>query len=377
MSLFTLQHQDAHSQARAGILQTAHGQIETPIFMPVGTQGTVKSLNAFQLHQIGSQIILGNTYHLYLRPGIDTFLSSQGLHKFQNWNKPILTDSGGFQVFSLQKIRKITEEGVSFQSHIDGSKHFFSPRSVMNIQRHIGADIMMAFDECTPYPCDYAYAKQSLKKTHRWLDECIQDNVANQPLYGYEQLFFPIVQGSVFADLRKESCLYVAEKNQVGYAIGGLSVGEDEQTMYEMTNLCCEHLPTNKPRYLMGVGTPKNILNCIELGIDMFDCVMPTRNGRNGMLFTTQGIINITNQKWKNDFSPIDEGLTNAPLSLHYSKSYLRHLFMSNELLALQIASMQNLAFYLHLVKQARIQIVNNNFSSWKTNILDIITQRL
>jgi queuine tRNA-ribosyltransferase len=374
---FTLEHTDNHSKARAGKITTAHGEISTPIFMPVGTVGSVKAITQQQLYNnVQAQIILGNTYHLYLRPGTDILNSAGGLHKFMHWDKPILTDSGGYQVFSLAQSRKITEEGVLFQSHIDGSRHLFTPEKVMDIQRNIGADIIMAFDECPPGESEYGYAKNSLLLTQRWLNRCIDHLNATQPLYGYEQNLFPIVQGNQYHDLRKISCEYVAEKNARGNAIGGLSVGEPENVMYEITALCCEHLPANKPRYLMGVGTPWNILECISLGIDMFDCVMPTRNGRNGMLFTSQGVINIKNKKWATDFTPLDEGLP-YEISQYYTKAYLRHLFVSNELLGLTLASLQNLCFYMWLVNEARNEIIKESFASWKNAIIQQLKQRL
>ncbi len=374
---FSLEHTDTNSKARAGKITTAHGEISTPIFMPVGTVGSVKAVTQQQLCQeVKAQIILGNTYHLYLRPGTEILNKAGGLHKFMHWDKPILTDSGGYQVFSLAQSRKIKEEGVLFQSHIDGSRHLFSPEKVMDIQRHIGADIIMAFDECPPGESEYNYAKNSLMLTQRWLDRCISHLNSTGPLYGYEQNLFPIVQGNQFHDLRKISCEYIASKQAPGNAIGGLSVGEPEAVMYEITALCCEHLPANKPRYLMGVGTPWNILECISLGVDMFDCVMPTRNGRNGMLFTTNGVINIKNKKWANDFSPIDEGLPNE-ISHYYTKAYLRHLFVADELLGLTIASLQNLGFYLWLVSEARNEIINGTFTSWKNSMTEKLKQRL
>lgn len=374
---FELSATDPKSGARAGVLKTGHGNIETPIFMPVGTAGSVKAVHQRELEQdIKAQIILGNTYHLYLRPGIDLLEKVGGLHRFNGWNKPILTDSGGYQVYSLAENRKITKEGVVFKSHIDGSKHHFTPESVMDIQRSIGADIIMAFDECTPYPCEYGYAKKSMALTHEWLSRCVQRINETEPKYGYEQALFPIVQGSVFPDLRKESAEYIANQQQQGNAIGGLSVGEPHEDMYAMTDLVCSILPKDKPRYLMGVGTPENILECISLGIDMFDCVMPTRNARNGMLFTTQGIINIRNEKWKDDFSPIDEPL-GGYASTFYSKAYLRHLVINKEILGAQIASIHNLTFYLWLVKEARKQIVNGTFAEWKNKMVKIVSQRL
>jgi len=374
---FTLEKKDPLSKARAGNIVTDHGTIQTPIFMPVGTAGTVKAVTQKQLKEdVHAQIILGNTYHLYLRPGLEVLKSAGGLHQFNHWDKPILTDSGGYQVFSLAANRKINEEGVVFQSHIDGSKHLFTPEKAMDIQRVIGGDIIMAFDECPAYPSDYKYVKSSMELTHRWLDRCFKQFSETESLYGYTQNLFPIVQGGTEKDLRIASCEYIASKNAVGNAIGGLSVGEPVPMIYEFCGLCCEHLPENKPRYLMGVGTPADLLECISLGVDMFDCVMPTRNGRNAMLFTTQGIINIDNKKWEFDHSPIDEGLENET-STYYSKSYLRHLMKSKELLGLNIASVQNLAFYLWLVTEARKQIVDGNFSGWKANILPIITRRL
>ncbi len=374
---FTLENKDPHSSARAGTIETDHGTIQTPIFMPVGTAGTVKALTQKQLNDdVRAQIILGNTYHLYLRPGLDVLQSAGGLHKFNHWDKPILTDSGGYQVFSLATSRKISEEGVVFQSHIDGSKHLFSPEKAMDIQRVIGGDIIMAFDECPPYPSEYKYVKSSMELTHRWLDRCIEQFNRTEPLYGHSQNLFPIVQGGTEKDLRIASCEYIASKDAVGNAIGGLSVGEPVPMIYEFCGLCCENLPEQKPRYLMGVGTPADLLECISLGVDMFDCVMPTRNGRNAMLFTTEGIINIDNKKWEFDHSPIDQGLDNET-SNYYSKSYLRHLMKSKELLGLTIASIQNLAFYLWLVTEARKQIVSGTFSNWKANMMPIITKRL
>jgi queuine tRNA-ribosyltransferase len=374
---FKLLAKDPHSQARAGEITTAHGVIQTPIFMPVGTVGSVKAVPQTQLHlDVKAQIILGNTYHLYLRPGTDILQQAGGLHQFMGWDKPILTDSGGYQVFSLAGKRKLSEEGALFQSHIDGSRHMFSSETVMDIQRKIGADIIMAFDECPPYPSDYAYAKKSMELTHRWLARCVKRLAETEALYGYEQSLFPIIQGSTFKDLRQISSEFIASMECDGNAIGGLSVGEPEDMMYEMCGLCCDALPQEKPRYLMGVGTPWNILECIALGVDMFDCVMPTRNGRNGMLFTSKGIINIKNKKWENDFSPIDEGI-DCESSNFYSKAYLRHLFVSNELLALNIASVQNLSFYLHLVTQARQHIQQGDFKNWKDNIIPQLKHRL
>lgn len=374
---FSLEHNDTHSKARAGTIHTDHGQIQTPIFMPVGTAGTVKAVTQQQLvNDVKAQIILGNTYHLYLRPGLEVLQAAGGLHRFNGWERPILTDSGGYQVFSLAANRKIKEEGVTFQSHIDGSKHLFTPENVMDTQRIIGADIIMAFDECPPWPAEYRYVKKSMELTHGWLNRCISRLGETQPLYGYDQNLFPIVQGGTFEDLRKESCDFISSKNAVGNAIGGLSVGEPEAQMYEMCGLCCDNLPAGKPRYLMGVGTPWNILECIALGIDMFDCVMPTRNGRNAMLFTARGVINIDNKKWEKDFSPIDETLDNS-ISNYYSKSYLRHLFKSKEILGLTIASVHNLAFYLWLVGEARKQIVAGHFNGWKNAMIPILKQRL
>ncbi|MDE3254924.1 MAG: tRNA guanosine(34) transglycosylase Tgt [Bacteroidota bacterium] len=374
---FNLLKNDPQSNARAGVLHTAHGVIETPIFMPVGTVGSVKGVPQDQLkNAIQAQIILGNTYHLYLRPGTDILEKAGGLHKFMQWDKPILTDSGGYQVFSLSANRKLKEEGALFQSHIDGSKHLFSPENVMDIQRSIGADIIMAFDECPPYPSDYAYAKKSMDLTHRWLQRCVHRLAETPAKYGYEQSLFPIVQGSTYKDLRKEAAQFIAGMGADGNAIGGLSVGEPEEMMYEMAALCCDYLPADKPRYLMGVGTPWNILENIALGIDMFDCVMPTRNGRNGMLFTWEGVINIKNKKWQDDFSLIDSSIANG-MSDVYSKAYLRHLFIAKELLALQIASVHNLSFYLALVKEARKHILEGDFASWKQQMIPKLKNRL
>lgn len=374
---FTLAASDAQSAARAGVLHTAHGDIETPIFMPVGTAGSVKAVHQRELeNDIQAQIILGNTYHLYLRPGTELLERAGGLHKFNGWHKPILTDSGGYQVYSLGHNRKITEEGVIFKSHIDGSKHTFTPERVMDIERSIGADIIMAFDECTPYPCEYSYAKESMHMTHRWLKRCVDRVNTTEPLYGYEQALFPIVQGSVYKDLREQSAEFIASQNQWGNAIGGLSVGEPHEDMYAMTSLVCGILPKDKPRYLMGVGTPENILECIALGIDMFDCVMPTRNARNGMLFTTQGIINIRNEKWKDDLSAIDEEL-GGYVSTFHSKAYLRHLIINKEILGAQIASIHNLTFYLWLVKEARKQILAGTFATWKNMMVKKVSSRL
>lgn len=374
---FQIEKKDPHSKARTGTIVTDHGTIQTPIFMPVGTAGTVKAVTQQQLQEnVKAAIILGNTYHLYLRPGLEVLQSAGGLHKFNGWEKPILTDSGGYQVFSLASNRKINEEGVVFQSHIDGSKHLFTPEKAMDIQRVIGGDIIMAFDECPPYPSEYRYVKNSMELTHRWLDRCFHRFNETEGLYGYDQNLFPIAQGGTEKDLRKASCEYIASKNAVGNAIGGLSVGEPTNLIYEMCAWSCEHLPENKPRYLMGVGTPQDLLECISLGVDMFDCVMPTRNGRNAMLFTSEGIIHIDNKKWEFDHSVIDPVLDNN-VSNFYSKSYLRHLLKSKEILGLTIASIQNLAFYLWLVKEARKQINAGSFSGWKNNILPIITRRL
>lgn len=374
---FSLIHTDSQSAARAGLLHTSRGDIPTPIFMPVGTAGSVKAVHQRELLQdIGAEIILGNTYHLYLRPGTELLQQAGGLHRFMNWNKPILTDSGGYQVYSLSDMRKINSEGVSFKSHIDGSRHFFSPEGVVDIQRQIGADIIMAFDECTPYPCDYNYARESMELTHAWLKRCINRLHETESLYGHEQALFPIVQGSTYTDLRETSAEFVAEQNMPGNAIGGLSVGEPHEEMYAMTEKVCRILPSDKPRYLMGVGTPENILESIALGVDMFDCVMPTRNARNGMLFTTEGIINIRNEKWKNDFSPLDAAL-GGYVSTYYSKAYLRHLVISKEILGAQIASVHNLTFYLWLVKEARRQILAGTFYEWKNRMVKKVSQRL
>lgn len=374
---FQLQATDANSKARAGEITTDHGVIQTPIFMPVGTAGTVKAVHFNELRSdINAQIILGNTYHLYLRPGLDTLVKAGGLHKFIGWDRPILTDSGGYQVYSLSDIRKIKEEGAEFRSHIDGSRHQFTPENVIDTQRKIGADIMMAFDECTPYPCEYDYAKKSLAMTHRWLDRCISRYRETEGLYGYSQTLFPIVQGSTYKDLRKQSAEYIAEKGMEGNAIGGLSVGEPDEDMYEMTELVCDILPKDKPRYLMGVGTPANIVEGISLGVDMFDCVMPTRNARNGMLFTTQGIINIRNEKFKNDFSPIDAGGACELVRTH-TKAYLRHLVHSGEMLGAMISSVNNLSFYLWLVGEARQHILAGDFAAWKKETLARVMTRL
>ena len=374
---FEIVNKDVATKARAGTVTLAHGPIETPIFMPVGTVGTVKTVHQRELKQeINPDIILGNTYHLYLRPGTDILEQAGGLHKFMGWDRNILTDSGGFQVYSLSDRRKITEEGVKFKSHIDGSYHFFSPERVMEIQRSIGADIMMAFDECTDYPVAYKYAKSSMEMTHRWLDRCIDHLDKVPPKYGYEQSLFPIVQGSTFKDLRKRSAEYIASKGADGNAIGGLSVGEPAEKMYEITELVCDILPQDKPRYLMGVGTPVNILENIALGVDMFDCVMPTRNARNGMLFTSEGTINIKNAKWKNDFSPVDP-MGHTFVDTDYSKAYLRHLFAANEFLGKQIASIHNLGFYLWLVREARKHIIAGDFKPWKDTMVQKLNRRL
>lgn len=374
---FLLEKKDEQTAARAGTITTQHGEIQTPVFMPVGTVGSVKAVTQHQLkNEIDARIILGNTYHLYLRPGTGIIEAAGGLHQFNGWDRPILTDSGGYQVFSLAANRKLSEEGALFQSHIDGSRHLFTPETVMDVQRTIGADIIMAFDECPPYPSEYAYAKKSMELTHRWLERCISRFKETAPKYGYEQSLFPIVQGSTYRDLRQASSEFIANAGADGNAIGGLSVGEPEDMMYDLAGWCCSFLPEDKPRYLMGVGTPWNILENIALGIDMFDCVMPTRNGRNGMLFTSQGVINIRNKKWATDFSPIDEGIR-CETSNFYTKAYLRHLFTAGEYLALVIASIQNLAFYLHLVQKARAHILAGDFASWKAGILPQIKQRL
>ena len=376
MITFQVGTSDPKSQARTGKINLERGLIETPIFMPVGTAGTVKAVQQRELvKDINAQIILGNTYHLFMRPGIDTLESAGGLHKFIGWNRPMLTDSGGYQVYSLADSRKITEEGVTFKSHIDGSKHTFTPEYVMDIQRSIGADIVMAFDECTPYPCDYDYAKESMMLTHRWLDRCKRHFVGKSSLYGIDQNLFGIVQGSVYQDLRKISAEAIAEADLPGNAIGGLSVGEPAEMMYEMTAACCEILPREKPRYLMGVGTPANLLESVALGIDMFDCVMPTRNARNGMIFTTEGILNIRNKKWKNDFNPVDPGLDGY--SGQHSKAYLRHLIHSNEILGAQLSSLQNLTFYSWLMSEIRSKIEDGTFSSWKEPMAKKLMQRL
>jgi queuine tRNA-ribosyltransferase len=374
---FTLEKIDPLSQARAGEIETEHGTIQTPIFMPVGTAATVKGVHQHELDEdIKAQIILGNTYHLYLRPKMEVLEAAGGLHKFMNWKKPILTDSGGFQVYSLSERRKITEQGVKFKSHIDGSYHFFSPEYAMDVQRTIGGDIIMAFDECTPYPCEYNYAKRSMKMTHRWLKRCCEhfDNTPDK--YGYKQTLFPIVQGSTYKDLRKQSAEAIASFDREGNAIGGLSVGEPAEEMYAMTEVVTAVLPKDKPRYLMGVGTPANILENIALGIDMFDCVMPTRNGRNGMLYTANGTINIKNKKWENDFSPIDQE-SYCFVDQDYSKAYLRHLFTVNEMLGKQIASIHNLSFYLWLAREARKHILEGDFTGWKNKMCNQMDNRL
>lgn len=374
---FEIVAEDKKTKARAGLVHTDHGTIETPVFMPVGTVGSVKGvLHRDLTEDVKSPIILGNTYHLYLRPGMEIIRAAGGLHAFSSWNKPILTDSGGYQVFSLAENRKLTEEGALFKSHIDGSKHRFTPENVVDIQRQLGSDIMMALDECPPYPCDYNYAKNSMKLTHRWLDRGISQFMTTEPLYGHQQTFFPIVQGSIFRDLRKESAEYIASTNMEGNAIGGLSVGEPEEDMYEMLDVVTDILPEEKPRYLMGVGTPANIIESVALGTDMFDCVMPTRNGRNGMLFTSEGIINIRNHKWKDDFSSLDINGTSF-VDKTYSKAYVRHLFIAGEMLGAQIASLHNLAFYLWLVRESREQIIKGTYSNWKEKIKEKVTRRL
>jgi len=374
---FRLTHTDTASNARAGVIFTDHGEIATPVFMPVGTVGTVKAVHIRDVAEdVKARIILGNTYHLYLRPGLDILKEAGGLHKFNGWSKPILTDSGGYQVYSLAHRRKMKEEGVVFQSHIDGSRHMFSPEKVMDIQRVIGADIIMAFDECTPYPCEYEYARKSMELTHRWLDRCIARFDETENLYGYRQSLFPIVQGSIYRDLRIKSAEKIASCGADGNAIGGLAVGEPIETMYEFTEMVCNILPKDKPRYLMGVGTPANILEGISRGIDMFDCVMPTRNGRNGMIFTSNGIINLKNEKWKADFSPLDpDGLSFVDSA--YSRAYLRHLFVAGEMLGPMIASQHNLAFYLWLVDEARKRIIDGSFAEWKSQMVVKLAQRI
>jgi queuine tRNA-ribosyltransferase len=374
---FDLIHTDSSTKARLGKLHTDHGVIETPIFMPVGTAGTVKGVHQHELRdEINAQIILGNTYHLYLRPGLEVIEAAGGLHKFNAWEKPILTDSGGYQVYSLSECNKITEEGVRFQSHLDGSYHMFTPENVMDTQRVIGADIIMAFDECTPFPCAYDYASKSLDMTHRWLHRCFEQFNATQPKYGHQQALFPIVQGSVYKDLRTKSAEYISQFDSIGNAIGGLSVGEPDKDLYEMTELVCDILPKEKPRYLMGVGTPWNLLEGIALGVDMFDCVMPTRNARHGNLYTRYGNINIKNEKWAKDFSPLDsEGTANVDLI--YSKAYLRHLIKAKENLGIQIASIHNLAFYLELMREARLRIADGSFKTWKDDLIPKMMRRL
>ncbi|MBL0048836.1 MAG: tRNA guanosine(34) transglycosylase Tgt [Bacteroidetes bacterium] len=374
---FDIHKKDSLTKARAGEITTDHGKILTPIFMPVGTVGTVKAVSQTDLDSdVKAQVILGNTYHLYLRPGIDILEKAGGLHKFIHWDKPILTDSGGYQVYSLAAQRKIKEEGVKFSSHIDGSKHFFTPENIMDIQRTIGADFIMAFDECTPYPCEYNYARKSMEMTHRWLKRCCDRFDATPDKYGYSQTLLPIVQGSVYKDLRTKSAETIASFNREANAIGGLSVGEPAEEMYEMTDLVCNILPQDKPRYLMGVGTPTNILECIALGIDMFDCVMPTRNARNGMLFTAKGTLNMKNEKWKADFSPLDEDGTSY-VDTYYTKAYVRHLFAAQERLAAQIATLHNLSFYLWLVGEARKRILDGTFSEWKNKMVKQLNVRL
>ncbi len=374
---FTISHKDTNGSARAGTILTDHGPIDTPVFMPVGTAGAVKALHMKELREdICAPIILGNTYHLFLRPGVNIVEQAGGIQKFNGWNRPMLTDSGGFQIYSMSDIRKFTEDGVVFHSHIDGSKHFFTPERAIDIQRSLGADIIMAFDECTPYPCDYTYASNSMEITHRWLDRCLEQFNKTTCPHGYSQNLFPIVQGSVYKDLRLRSAEYIAAKGAEGNAIGGLSVGEPVEMMYEMTEAVCAILPYDRPRYLMGVGTPANILESISLGIDMFDCVMPTRNGRNGMLFTRNGIINIRNEKWKDDFSPLEpEG--EVFTDYEYSKAYLRHLFVSKEMLAAMIATIHNLGFYMWLMKEARNQIIAGTYSAWKDVMVKKLMQRL
>jgi len=374
---FQLQQTDKSSNARAGLITTGHGTVETPVFMPVGTQGAVKAVHTSELkNDIKADIILGNTYHLYLRPGIEIIEQAGGLHKFNGWDRPILTDSGGFQVFSLTANRKISEDGVEFRSHIDGSKHFFTPEKIVDIQRSIGADIIMAFDECTPGDADYKYAKNSLALTERWLNRCIARFNETENKYGYEQSLFPIVQGCVYPDLRRQAAENVASKQAAGNAIGGLAVGEPVEKMYEMIEIVNEILPCDKPRYLMGVGTPANLLEAIERGVDMFDCIMPTRNGRNAQVFTKEGIMNMRNKQWENDFSPLEENGASAIDTL-YSKAFLRHLFVADEILALQIASVHNLAFYIWLVKEARKHIIDGDFTSWKSTMIPRIQKRI
>ena len=373
---FNVAAKDPHSSARTGTLETAHGVIRTPIFMPVGTQGSVKSVPQDVLADVvDPDIILGNTYHLYLRPGLDVLKKAGGLHGFMGWERPILTDSGGYQVYSLAENRKIKEEGVTFRSHIDGSPHLFTPERAVDIQRVIGADIIMAFDECPPYPCDYRYARESMEMTHRWLDRCMARMAETEPEFGHDQILFPIVQGSTYPELRKASAHAVAERGAAGNAIGGLSVGEPHEEMYASVALCTEILPEDKPRYLMGVGTPANLLENIALGVDMFDCVMPTRNARNGMLFTRQGTMNMRNRKWEDDFTPLDP-MGTADVDHRYSKAYVRHLFRAGEILALQIATVHNLVFYLDLMREARERIADGSFSTWKDSIIPTLEQR-
>jgi len=375
--MFRIEAKDEKTKARAGVVKTSHGEIPTPVFMPVGTAGTVKGVLPRDLkEEVGAHIILGNTYHLYLRPGVDILEKVGGLHPFMSWDRPILTDSGGYQVFSMTGNRKLSEEGAMFKSHIDGSKHFFSPENIIDIQRIIGADIIMAFDECTPWPADHAIVKKSLDLTHRWLDRGVARFLETKGKYGYDQFLFPIVQGGTYPDLRRESAKRISDKDMPGNAIGGLSVGEPSSEMYDMIEVVNEILPETKPRYLMGVGTPANLLEGIERGIDMFDCVMPTRNGRNGMLFTSNGIINIKNRRWMDDFSPLDDGIP-SPMSNSFSKSYLRHLIISGELLGLTIASIHNLSFYLWLTNTAREKIIEGSFASWKREMLEKLTERL
>ena len=375
---FDLQHTDSATDARAGLITTDHGQIPTPIFMPVGTLGTVKGVHQRELREeVKARIILGNTYHLYLRPGTETLEAAGGLHKFMNWDGPILTDSGGYQVFSLAHRRKITEEGATFASHIDGSRHLFSPESSLGIQRSIGADIVMAFDECPPYPSTRKYATDSMHLTHRWLERCVAFMKESQPLYGHDQALFPIVQGSSYDDLRVKSCEFIASQDQPGNAIGGLSVGEPIEDMYRISKLCCDVLPKAKPRYLMGVGTPANILECISRGVDMFDCVLPSRNARHGMIYTRNGIINLKNARWRNDFSPLDDHPAAAPTSQTHTKAYLAHLFRVNELLGPQLATIHNLAFYLALVTEARERILDGSFGAWKEELVPALGRKL
>ncbi|MBK9196412.1 MAG: tRNA guanosine(34) transglycosylase Tgt [Flavobacteriales bacterium] len=374
---FTLHHTDPQSKARVGELRTDHGVIQTPVFMPVGTLGAVKTIHPRDLRDdLNAAICLGNTYHLYLRPGVEIIEHAGGLHKFSGWDRAMLTDSGGFQVHSLSDIRKITEEGVKFQSHIDGSAHLFTPENVMDIQRSIGADIIMAFDECTPWPCEFQYAEKSMHMTHRWLERCIARFDSTEPKYGYHQMLFPIVQGSTFPELRKRSAEFIAKQSREGNAIGGLSVGEPEDEMYAMAELCCDIFPTDRPRYLMGVGTPWNLLENIAIGIDMFDCVMPTRNGRNGMLFTRNGVLNIKNKQWADDHGPLDAA-GNCWVDKSYSKAFVRHLFQSGELLGPQIASLHNIGFYLDLMTEARIRILDGSFTTWKAQLLPALKQRM